>query len=155
MVFKDTQHLWEWRISFPKDKSLVVTNGCFDILHLGHVKYLNYARSLGDFLLVGINSDTSVKKIKGNERPIVSEEARAEMLSNLKCVDGVYIFRSQEATNFLHIVRPDVYVKAGDYTPDSLNKNELIALNKCGAKIQIAPFIEGFSTTSIINKIKK
>ena len=132
---------------------IVATNGCFDLLHFGHVSYLQRARQLGDLLVIGLNSDASCRQLKGRQRPLVPERQRAAVLAALACVDAVVIFRDKRAHRFLAAVRPDVYVKGGDYRPESLDPTERAALG--GAKIRILPFLPGFSTTSLIKKIRK
>ena len=132
---------------------IVATNGCFDLLHFGHVSYLQRARQLGDLLVIGLNSDASCRQLKGRQRPLVPERQRAAVLAALACVDAVVIFRDKRAHRFLAAVRPDVYVKGGDYRPESLDPTERAALG--GAKIRILPFVPGFSTTSLIKKIRK
>src|SRR5215831_9412508 len=114
-----------WRARMRADgKRLVVTNGCFDLLHLGHVTYLENARNLGDALLVGLNGDDSVRQLKGAGRPINSEADRATVLAALESVGAVCIFPETAATHFLSLAQPDVYVKGGDYTPEKLNQEE-------------------------------
>ncbi|OGI18821.1 MAG: hypothetical protein A3B68_06205 [Candidatus Melainabacteria bacterium RIFCSPHIGHO2_02_FULL_34_12] len=136
-----------------KDLKIVATNGCFDILHVGHVRSLQKAKSLGDLLVVGINSDASVKQIKGNNRPITSEKDRAEVLAALECVSIVSIFNEETAEKFLEIVKPDIYVKGEEYDIDNLP--EAKTMKKLGGKIIQIPMIPGSSTTDIIEKIKK
>src|SRR3982074_3688579 len=121
-------------------KKLVVTNGCFDLLHVGHVRYLRAARQLGDALAVGLNGDRSVRDLKGAGRPINNERDRAEVLSALECVDFVSIFQETRATHFLEKVAPKIYAKGGDYTAETLNTEERAVLEKIGAEIQIVPF---------------
>jgi rfaE bifunctional protein nucleotidyltransferase chain/domain len=134
---------------------MVFTNGCFDILHAGHVRYLQAARRLGDALVVGLNGDASVRALKGPGRPINSEHDRAEVLCALGCVDYVTIFYEARVTGLLRTIRPQVYAKGGDYTPESLNPEELAALREVGAEIKILPLVPGKSTTAIIGKTKK
>ena len=134
-------------------KRLVVTNGCFDLLHLGHVRYLQAARALGDALAVGVNGDASVRSLKGEGRPLNNERDRAEVLAALRCVDYVAVFAEVRATQFLERVRPAIYVKGGDYTPESLNPEERGALSRIGAEIRIIPFEAGYSTTGIIERM--
>ncbi len=136
-------------------KRLVVTNGCFDILHLGHVTYLEAARNQGDVLLVGMNSDAAVGQLKGPSRPVNAEEDRAGVLAALESVDGVCIYREKTATNFLGLAEPDIYVKGGDYTIETLNQEERAVVEKAGAKIVIIPFVPGKSTTALLEKIVK
>lgn len=134
---------------------VVATNGCFDLLHFGHVSYLQRARKLGDLLVVGLNGDHSVRELKGPGRPLVPEQQRAAVLAALGCVDAVVIFPEKRAHRFLATVRPDVYVKGGDYRPDTLDSRERAVLTATGARIRIVPFVKGFSTTRLIAKIRK
>ena len=131
---------------------LVFTNGCFDLLHVGHVRYLQAARALGDALLVAVNGDESVRALKGPARPINSEEDRAEVLGALGCVDYLTIFHSQRVTELVQTIRPQVYAKGGDYTVESLDPGERGALEAVGAEICILPLVPGKSTTGIIEK---
>src|SRR5919106_3477963 len=130
-------------------KKLVVTNGCFDLLHVGHVRYLQAARALGSALAVGVNGDQSVRDLKGNNRPINNERDRAEVLAALECVDYVTIFPETRATRLLEVVRPAVYAKGGDYTAETLNAEERAALQKIGTEIRIIPFEKGYSTSGL------
>lgn len=134
-------------------KKVVVTNGCFDILHLGHVTYLEAARKEGDALLVGLNSDASVADLKGPGRPVNSETDRAGVLAALESVDGVCIFTDKEAVRFLERARPDIYVKGGDYTLETMNREERKVLEQAGARIAFIPFVKGKSTTLLLKKI--
>ena len=144
----------EWREELRKaGKKLVVTNGCFDIMHRGHAAYLREARLQGDALLVLINSDASVKSLKGPARPVVGEVDRAYMLSALAAVDRVVIFDSPRCDRELAALAPDVYVKGGDYTLEKLDPGERGALEAAGTKIVFKPFIPGFSTTTLIERI--
>jgi rfaE bifunctional protein nucleotidyltransferase chain/domain len=145
-----------WRTAFrASGKKLVVTNGCFDILHLGHVTYLETARNFGDALLVGVNGDAAVRGLKGAGRPVNSETDRAAVLATLQSVDGVCIFTNTTATKFLAAVQPDIYVKGGDYTLDTLNQDERRAVESAGGKIILVPFVPGKSTTSLLEKISR
>jgi len=135
-------------------KSFVLTNGVFDLLHTGHLYYLQKARELGDALFVALNADESVKKIKGPLRPVQTESERAYALAGTWFVDGVVIFRADRLTEEILALKPDVYCKAGDYTLDKLNPAERAALEQVGAKIHFLPFLTGFSTTALIAKIK-
>ena len=135
-------------------KRLVATNGCFDLLHVGHVRYLAAARKLGDVLVVGLNGDESVRALKGKGRPINNERDRAEVLAALESLDYVTIFPQVRATEFLKAARPAVYVKGGDYTMDTLNPEERVALEGCGAAIEIIPFEKGHSTTGLLEKLR-
>ncbi len=130
---------------------IVFTNGCFDIIHRGHVEYLNKAKKLGDVLIVGINSDESVKKIKGDKRPIIPLYSRAYVLDNLKAVDFVVPFDEETPIELIKIIKPDVHVKGGDYKEEDLPEAEIV--KDYGGEIKIIPLIEGYSTTKIINWI--
>lgn len=134
-------------------KIVVWTNGVYDIMHVGHILYLEKARSLGDILIVGLNSDASVRRIKGPLRPIVEENQRAKLLTALTCVDYVIIFDDQSPVHLIEALRPDVYAKGGDYTIDTINQTERRAVEKYGGRIHLMPGLEGMSTTNIIEKI--
>ena len=134
-----------------EDKNIVFTNGCFDILHVGHVRYLNAAKALGDVLIVGLNTDASVKKLKGNDRPINNEEDRAEILLALESVDHVVLFGEQTAEKLIEEIKPNVYVKGGDYTLETLPEAKIV--QSYGGSVQFIPMVIGKSTTNVINKI--
>ncbi len=134
------------------EKKLVFTNGCFDIIHSGHIKYLTEARKLGDYLIVGLNSDNSVKILKGEERPINNEEDRAAVLCGLKAVDFVTIFDEETPAELIREIIPNVLVKGGDYIVETVVGADTVQNN--GGKVIIIPFVEGKSTTRIINKMK-
>jgi len=136
-------------------KKIVATNGCFDLLHVGHVRYLQAARALGDLLVVGLNGDRSVHELKGAGRPVTIQRDRAEILAALECVDLVTIFPELRAAKFLAAVRPAVYVKGGDYTPGTLDEEELAILKKIEAAIRLIPFEAGYSTSGLIEQICK
>ena len=136
-------------------KKIVATNGCFDLLHVGHVRYLNGARALGDALIVGINGDESVRELKGRGRPVNNQNDRAEIIAALGCVDLVAIFPELRATRFLELAAPDIYVKGGDYNADTLNSDEREVLRKIGAKIDIVPLEHGFSTSDLVKRLSK
>ncbi len=136
-------------------KKLVATNGCFDLLHVGHVRYLQAARALGDFLAVGLNGDPSVRELKGSGRPIAKESDRAEILAALQCVDLVTIFPQLRATRFIAEIRPAVYVKGGDYSSETLNEEERAVLKEIGAEVRLIPFEPGYSTSRLIEEICK
>ena len=136
-------------------KKLVATNGCFDLLHLGHVRYLEAARARGDILIVGVNGDQSVRQLKGPGRPLNDERTRAEVLAALECVDVVTIFPEVRATRFIEAVRPAIYVKGGDYSSESLNTEESAALGKIGAQIEIVPLIKGYSTSRLVEQLRE
>jgi rfaE bifunctional protein nucleotidyltransferase chain/domain len=146
----------KWRAQFrATGKKLVVTNGCFDILHLGHVTYLETARNFGDALLVGINGDAAVRDLKGRGRPVNLEADRAAVLAALESVSAVCIFPAKTATDFLKAAAADIYVKGGDYTLDTLNQDERRAVEGADGRIQIIPFVPGKSTTALLEKISK
>ena len=134
-----------------KNKKIVFTNGCFDILHVGHVRYLKAAKALGDVLIVGLNTDASVKKLKGDDRPINNEVDRAEVLLALESVDHVVLFGEQTAENLIAEVKPNIYVKGGDYTLDTLPEAKIV--QSYGGRVEFIPMVAGRSTTNVINKI--
>ena len=135
-------------------KRVVLTNGVFDLLHTGHLYYLQQARALGDALVVALNADASVRALKGPARPVQTEEQRAYALGALACVDAVTIFREPRLTAEIRALRPDVYCKAGDYTLEKLDAGERAALEAAGAQIKFLPFLPGFSTTELIARIQ-
>ena len=143
------------RESRAAGKKLIATNGCFDLLHVGHVRYLQAARGLGDMLAVGLNGDRSVRELKGNGRPINNEGDRAEVLAALECVDFVTIFPEMRATQFILAAQPAIYAKGGDYTSETLNAEESAALQKLGAEIRIIPFEKGYSTSLLLEQLRK
>ena len=132
---------------------IVFTNGCFDIIHLGHVRYLKRAKELGTFLIVAINSDESVRRIKGEGRPVNNQMARAEVLDSLKPVDMVTIFPEHTPLETIKMVKPHFLVKGGDWTPETTVGRDFV--ESYGGKVVIIPYEEGYSTTSIIERIKK
>ena len=144
-----------WRQRAQREgRRVVLTNGVFDLLHTGHLFYLQKARSLGDALIIALNADASVRALKGPARPVQSEEQRAYALGALACVDAVVIFREPRLTGEIRALKPDVYCKAGDYTLEKLNPEERKALQEVGAQIEFLPFLPGFSTTQLIARIK-
>ena len=160
MNFRDKIIAWdklpEWRAAFrATGKKLVVTNGVFDILHLGHVTYLQTARNFGHALLVGVNGDAAVRELKGKSRPLNSEADRATVLAALESVSGICIFPEKTMTKFLAAAQPDIYVKGGDYTLETLNQDERRAVEAAGGKIKIIPFVPGKSTTGLLEKISR
>ena len=134
-----------------KGKRIVFTNGCFDLLHIGHVRYLEKARALGDVLVVGVNSDSSVRKLKGPERPILHEEERAGILSGLGCVDYITIFREIDPLKLITSLRPDLLAKGGDWTKEQTVGKEVV--ERLGGEVVIIPFIKGASTSNLIETI--
>jgi rfaE bifunctional protein nucleotidyltransferase chain/domain len=135
-------------------RRVVLTNGVFDLLHTGHLYFLQQARTLGDALIVALNADVGVRALKGPARPVQTEEQRAYALGALACVDAIVIFREPRLTAEIRELRPDVYCKAGDYTLDKLDPGERAALEEVGAQIKFLPFLSGFSTTNLIARIK-
>ena len=135
-------------------RRLVFTNGCFDLLHVGHVRYLQAARALGDALAVGLNADQSVRALKGPGRPLNPADDRAEVLAALACVDYVTIFPEPRATHLLAQVRPHIYVKGGDYQLETLNPEEYAVLQAVGAHIEFVPMVPGRSTTRTIERMQ-
>lgn len=151
---------WEklpaWRAQLrAAGRRLVVTNGCFDLLHRGHITYLEAARAQGDALLVGLNADASVRELKGPQRPVNCEDDRAFVVAALACVDGVCIFRERTALRFLTEVRPDIYAKGGDYTIDTINQEERRLVEQLGGKVVVLPGVPGKSTTALLEKISR
>ena len=138
-----------------RGETVVATNGCFDLLHFGHVSYLQRAKKFGDLLVVGLNGDKSVRQLKGPGRPLVPQQQRAQIMAALSCVDAVVIFPEKRAHRFLGTVQPDVYVKGGDYRPETLEARERAVLTAIGSKVRILPFAKGFSTTKLVEKIRK
>lgn len=146
--------LQEWRADVrASGRKLVVTNGCFDLLHLGHVTYLEAARNLGDALLVGVTADDSVRELKGAGRPVNSQGDRAAVLAALESVDCVSIFSGEDARGFLTEAQPDIYAKGGDYTLDTINQDERRMLEAVGVRIVILPGIPGKSTTALLKTV--
>ena len=160
MNFREKIVPWEklptWRAAMrASGKKLVVTNGCFDLLHPGHAVYLESARNLGDALLIGVNGDDSVRQLKGPTRPAIPESDRAAVLAALQCVDATCIFAEKRATRFLALAEPDIYVKGGDYALETLDQDERRAVESAGGRIVFIPFVPGKSTTAILAKIAR
>ena len=142
------------REQYRKQKQTVVfTNGCFDILHAGHVRYLTEAKKLGDVLVVGLNSDDSVRKLKGEGRPVNPAADRAEVLAGLRAVDQVVVFDEDTAEEMVRQLQPDVYVKGGDYSLDRLPESSIVAAY--GGRTVLVPMVEGRSTSNVIRKLKR
>ena len=139
-----------WKVS---GKTISFTNGCFDILHEGHIFSLSQAAKEADYLIVGVNSDASTKKLKGNDRPINNEQSRALLLASLMIVDAVIIFEEDTPHQLISSILPDVLVKGGDYTIDQIVGAKEVIAN--GGKVVINPMVQGFSTTGIVEKIKR
>lgn len=138
-----------WRI---KNRKVVFTNGCFDILHHGHLDLLARAANLGNVLILGLNTDASVKRLKGNSRPVTHENDRAFQVASLLCVDAVCLFDEDTPEELIKLLKPDVLVKGGDYTIDNIVGANIVQQN--GGEVSIIPFVDGYSTTSIIHRIK-
>ena len=134
-------------------KKIVFTNGCFDLLHVGHIRYLAQAKRLGDFLIIGLNSDSSVKELKGEDRPINSFEDRATLLSAIESVDLVIMFEEQTPENLIKDIVPDILVKGGDYNIEDIVGYQTVMQN--GGQVKTLSFYDGYSSTNYINKIKK
>lgn len=139
-------------LDLNQDKRIVFTNGCFDIIHRGHVEYLNEAKSLGDILFIGLNSDNSVQRLKGKERPINSEQDRKFVLENLKSVDFVELFDTDTPYDLIEAVVPNVLVKGGDWDTENIVGSDIVTLN--GGTVKSLTFCDGFSTSLVIDKIK-
>ncbi len=152
-VFKNWQDLSRAVNAVRSGKKVVFTNGCFDILHAGHIHYLKQARSLGDFLVLALNSDESVRKLKGEERPLQNEDDRAEILSALECVSFVTIFGEPTPLEIIKVIKPDLLVKGGDWPVDKIVGHDFVAIY--GGKTQSLAFVQGRSTTAIVEKIKR
>lgn len=136
-------------------QKLVFTNGCFDLLHAGHVRYLQQARALGDALLVALNSDASVRLLKGPARPVNHEQDRAEVMRALRCVDCVVIFDEPRLSRLAAEIRPHIWAKGGDYTLETLDPEDRAAMEAAGARIELLPLVEGKSTTNTLNKLNQ
>lgn len=134
-------------------EEIVFTNGCFDIIHRGHIEVLAQAADLGERLIVGLNSDSSIRKLKGKDRPIIDEQARAVLLATLTFVDAVVLFSEETPINLISTLLPDVLAKGGDYEIETIVGHEIVQNN--GGKVILVPFVDGFSSTTIIDKIKK
>lgn len=141
------------RYGRPRDGTVVFTNGCFDILHRGHVAYLVAARGLGDHLIVGVNTDTSVRRLKGPGRPIVQQEDRAFILAGLACVDAVTLFDEETPAALIEALLPDVLVKGGDYDTRDVVGRDVVEAN--GGRVVLIPFVAGRSTTHILHRIRE
>ncbi len=137
------------------NQTLVMTNGCFDLPHPGHAAYLNQARQEGDALLVAINSDESLRKLKGPDRPVVPESGRAYMLASFAAVDAVVIYSTRDCVGLLEQLRPDVYVKGGDYSEETINQDERVVLNRLGCRLAFLTFVPAYSSSKLLAQLKK
>ena len=146
--------LLEKRLNYKTSgQKVVFTNGCFDILHAGHVRYLTEAKKLGDILIVGLNSDESVRQLKGEDRPVNPAEDRAEVLAGLRSVDHVVVFDDATAEELVRQIQPDIYVKGGDYSLDRLPEATIVAAY--GGRTVLVPMVEGRSTTNVIRRLQQ
>jgi len=144
------QHLLAvWRF---KDDVIVFTNGCFDMLHPGHISYLEKARSLGDRLIVGLNSDESVKRLKGSSRPVNNQSDRARLLAALQCIDAVVLFEEDTPARLIEEVKPDILVKGGDYSLNQVVGASYV--QSYGGRVEILPYVPGYSSSNILEKLK-
>ena len=141
------------RFGWPRDRTVVFTNGCFDLLHPGHVEYLAQARALGDTLVIGLNSDASVRRLNGAGRPLVPEAGRAAMLAGLRSVDAVTLFDEDTPLELIRALLPDVLVKGGDYDLDGIVGRD--AVEKAGGDVRVLAFVEGYSTTDILTRLRE
>ena len=136
-----------------KNKKIVFTNGCFDIIHLGHVNYLSQAADLGNILFIGLNSDSSINKIKGHGRPVLDQESRALTLAAFSFVNNIVLFDEETPYKLIKLIRPDILVKGGDYKPEEIVGYDIVKDN--GGEVKILDFIKGYSTSDIIERINK
>ena len=141
------------RFGRPRAERLVFTNGCFDLIHPGHVAYLDAARRLGDRLVVGVNTDASVRRLKGDQRPLVPEQARAAVLAGLAAVDAVVFFEQDTPAELIDLLRPDVLVKGGDYAPSEIVGRETVEAD--GGEVRVIPFLPGYSTSELVRRIQQ
>lgn len=153
MILNESALLIEISKWHAANKRVVLTNGCFDLLHVGHLRTFIEARKLGDLLIVGINSDRSVRSLKGKTRPLISEQDRAELVSAMKPVDCVIIFDEINVSCLLETVKPDIYVKGGDYSLENLPEKETII--RLGIEVKFIPLVVGISTTELVKRIRK
>ena len=153
LAFEELQHVCE--DLRRKNKTVVWTNGCFDLVHLGHIRYLQEAKKLGDVLILGLNADASVKELKGPQRPIIAEGIRAEIMAAFDFVDYILVFPEKRVTRYLAALQPSIYVKGGDYTSETIDREEKAALEAYGARIRFIPLLEGHSTSQLIEKIRR
>jgi D-glycero-beta-D-manno-heptose 1-phosphate adenylyltransferase len=153
MIYELKDFLEVRKILKEKNKKLVFTNGCFDILHRGHIEYLEQAKSLGDYLVISLNSDSSVKRIKGESRPVNNENDRAYVLDSLKIIDAVVLFSEDTPYNVIKEIVPDFLVKGGDWKEDEIIGADIV--KKAGGKVVSLKYVDNYSTTSTINKLRE
>ena len=151
-IFNKNNLLKKLEIWRGENKKIVFTNGCFDLIHLGHIEILARSSDFGDKLIIGVNSDLSIKKLKGENRPIIEESSRIKQLSALEFVDAVVLFDEDTPIKLIETIKPDVITKGGDYTAKNIVGNEVVSLKN--GEVIIIPLTQGYSTTSILNKIK-
>lgn len=151
-IFNKSNLLEKLEIWREANKKIVFTNGCFDLIHLGHIEVLARSADLGDILIIGVNTDSSIKELKGNNRPIIEENSRAQQLASLEFVDAVILFNEQTPLELIKVVKPNVITKGGDYNSEQVVGNEIAVKNE--GEVIIIPLTQGYSTTSILDKIK-
>ena len=151
-IFNKNNLLEKLQIWRGANKKIVFTNGCFDLIHLGHIEVLARSADLGDILIIGVNTDSSIKELKGNNRPIIEENSRAQQLASLEFVDAVILFNEQTPLELIKVIKPNVITKGGDYNPEQVVGNEIAVKNE--GEVIIIPLTQGYSTTSILDKIK-
>jgi len=151
-IFNKNNLLEKLQIWRGANKKIVFTNGCFDLIHLGHIEVLARSADLGDILIIGVNTDLSINKLKGNNRPIIEENSRVQQLASLEFVDAVILFNEQTPLELIKVIKPNVITKGGDYSSEQVVGNEIAVKNE--GEVIIIPLTQGYSTTSILNKIK-
>ena len=151
-IFNKNNLLEKLEIWRGENKKIVFTNGCFDLIHLGHIEVLARSADLGDILIIGVNTDSSIKELKGNNRPIIEEDSRAQQLASLEFVDAVILFNEQTPLELIKVIKPNVITKGGDYNSEQVVGNEITVKNE--GEVIIIPLTQGYSTTSILDKIK-
>ena len=151
-IFNKNNLLKKLEIWRGANKKIVFTNGCFDLIHLGHIEVLARSADLGDILIIGVNTDSSIKELKGNNRPIIEENSRAQQLASLEFVDAVILFNEQTPLELIQVIKPNVITKGGDYSSEQVVGNEIAIKNE--GEVIIIPLTQGYSTTSILDKIK-
>ena len=151
-IFNKNNLLKKLEIWRGSNKKIVFTNGCFDLIHLGHIEVLARSADLGDILIIGVNTDSSIKELKGNNRPIIEENSRAQQLASLEFVDAVILFNEQTPLELIKVIKPNVITKGGDYNSEQVVGNKIAVKNE--GEVIIIPLTQGYSTTSILDKIK-
>ena len=151
-IFNKNNLLEKLEIWRDANKKIVFTNGCFDLIHLGHIEVLARSADLGDILIIGVNTDSSIKELKGNNRPIIEEDSRAQQLASLEFVDAVILFNEQTPLKLIKVIKPNIITKGGDYNSEQVVGKEIAVKNE--GEVIIIPLTQGYSTTSILDKIK-